>query len=91
MDVNEVIEKLQQEIRSRSLNNWRNKVLKAENEFKRRALTYQWRNSRPGSSLNRSGRRAAGIVSLREALEKAEEAGVDLARSALTPSRRFVV
>lgn len=39
MDVNEVIEKLQQEIRSRSLKQLRNKVLKAENEFKRRALT----------------------------------------------------
>ena len=38
MDVNEVIEKLQQEIRSRSLKQL-NKVLKAENEFKRRALT----------------------------------------------------
>ena len=35
LDVNEVIEKLQQEIRSRSLKQLENKVLKAENEFKR--------------------------------------------------------
>ncbi len=86
-----MIEKLQQEIRSRSLKQLENKVLKAENEFKRRALTVSMANSRPGSSLNRSGRRAAWYCGLREALEKAEEAGVDLVEISLTPSRRFVV
>ncbi|STK89909.1 threonine tRNA synthetase [Escherichia coli] len=33
MDVNEVIEKLHKRFAAAVLNNWRNKVLKAENEF----------------------------------------------------------
>ncbi len=79
MDVNEVIEKLQQEIRSRSLKQLRNKVLKAENEFKRRALTVSMAKFAPGKfSLTGLEGEQLGIVSLREALEKAEEAGVDL-------------
>lgn len=60
-------------------NNWRNKVLKAENEFKTA------RPNRINSEIRAQEVRLTGlegeqlgIVSLREALEKAEEAGVDL-------------
>ncbi len=78
MDVNEVIEKLQQRFAAAVFNNWRNKVLKAENEFKRHVRIVLMARFAPEVRLTGLEGEQLGIVSLREAIEKAEEAGVDL-------------